>query len=281
MPLCLARLGKCPPWLLPPVRMPLPPPPVMGESMAENVTDADLWGPSDAWLASLIRHLMGWARGTPVPLPLLRQWRAALLREARRVARARAAGREPYPPAERAVSVSAGDVVADLLRSPEGQIWMGIALAMPAMLAGLAAGTAEVAVAAWRARAADRRALLAEGVAVRGYLDSKLGGQAYQCPAGDAPHAVYRAAANAVTPSRARAWRAQLAERAAIPGVLAEMAEVGRAASVAAHPLRIWYPEPGPPRGVWPDPPAPLDDVPPVSEGVAAGERPSFIPGRS
>lgn len=246
----------------------------MGDLDAE---DPVLWEPSDEWLASLVRKLRGMPLDAPVPPSLLTSWRAHFREELRRVARARAAGREPYPPSlslgDRS-AISAGEVVLDLLRSPEGRFLVGVALAMPAMLDGLAHSGGAV-VALWRAE--YERRLVAREVArdVAGYLDWKLGpsGRPFR---GELPHSVYRAAANAATDRRVRQWRALLCDARAAAGVLEEMDQVGREASRAAAPLRIWDPEPGPPRGIWPDPPAEedLEDETPAASGKRGGGAP-------
>jgi hypothetical protein len=254
--------------------------------MASEETDIDmgeLWDPTDAWLSSLIRRLRGWPSDAYVPPEMLREWRRAVWAEMMRHARARHIGRKPDPriilPSARGRSISAGDIVLELLLSPEGQFWIGVAVSMAAMLTGIATATAEARVAATRAQEAKRRAMVAEAKAVCRYLDSKLGGLPFVYVPAMPPAASYRAAANGVTPRRARQWRARLADPVQALDALAEMHVIGREVSLAVQPLTIWHPEPGPPRGIVPDPP-PEPEAPPVSGGVAAGERPAFIAGR-
>lgn len=236
----------------------------------------DIKVPGDAWIEGLIRTLRGWPPGTPVHPEVLFQWRRQLRAKmlARR-ARARRTEPEPEPPPRKGASVTAADVIRDMLSSPESQLWVAVAMALPAVVAGaIAAARADVPEwARWRVP------LRRETDPVLKYLTAKIGSGS-ELPKGDAlPAPVYRAAINTVTPLAARTWRDRLSGGGGdARAVLSEMKEIGQAASAAALPLRIWDPEQGPPRGIWPDPPPP-EDLPAVSGDVAAGGRPPFVPG--
>ena len=260
----------------------------------------ELWNPSNAWIASLIRSVRGWPRDEYVAPALIREWRAVLRAEAVRVQGARRTGRNPYPPRPRQGDgpVSARDVILDFLASPEGVLAIDILLAMPSMLAALAASAVGMAVQSLRP------AVRHEVAPVYAYLIGKIGGTPWgphwgsrgtyvvgpdgrgrrlTAPSDAGCPAAYRAAINAVSPARARVWRDRLATAAPanMEAVWQEMAAAGAAAVTAADPLAIWMPEGGPPRGILPDPPVPpVDESAPAAGGAARGERPAFVAGR-
>lgn len=235
------------------------------------------WVPPDDWIAGLIRRLRGLPLGADVAgwIPAMRR---ALAAEVARRRRAKESGEDVQPPRRRVGRMSADDVVRDMLAGPEGRFWIEMLLAMPAVLEGVQCAFAGL---AWE-RAGLRPSVRHLSAPVHRYLVGKVGGVPPHefWGRGEQPTASQRAAVNAVTPRAARVWLERLsgsdADRVA---VLAEMSEIGRAATLAVAPLRLWIPEPGLPRGLWPDPP-PEDDDAPVSAGVAAGERPSFVAGR-
>ena len=249
---------------------------------ATDALEIRVWEPSDAWLASLIRHLRGLPLGEAIPTGLLASWRRHLREEVCRIGRARRNGQDLYPPEHVRLSgaaVSAGEVVRELLTSPEGRFWIGVVVAMPALVDAVSRPTAEQVVDVWRRGRDEREAQGDEAEAVLGYLDFKLGGPAYVCRAGHAPHPPFRAAANAVTPERARIWRSRLTDVSEAAAVLAEMRDVGEAVVTATSPLRIFDAEPGAPRGIWPDPPLPEPEA--VTGSGAAGEVSVLAPRRS
>ena len=246
-------------------------------------------GPSDSWIAALICALRGWEPGTPVPAGLIASWRAHLRREVRRHAAARARGREPGPPPRRRRdAISAGEVIMDMLSSGEGQAAIALLAAMPALLRSIAASFAaaesySVLVPSPRHRAAASYAYLVGKVGGKPWAaywgraeprlvwrDGETARGQHSCDLG--VPAVHRAAINAVTPARAVEWRRRLGSRsdAEVVAVLAEMEKAGHEAVGAATPLRIWDPEPGPPRGLLPD--APATSAPPAQSAPAPGD---------
>ena len=114
---------------------------------------------------------------------------------------------------------------------------------------------------AWRTRRAQNRKVRDDASEVVRYIGWKAGGAVYREDPAWPLWSRYRAACNAVTPARASSWRARLANtspsESAVSELLAEIAEVGRAAIAAAAPLRIWDTDGAPPRGLVPDPPDP------------------------
>jgi hypothetical protein len=59
-------------------------------------------------------------------------------------------------------------------------------------------------------------------------------------------------------------WRVRLSDTTLSPpalhDLLAEIAEIGRAVIDTTAPIRIWDSDPGPPRGLVPDPPEPDEE---------------------
>ena len=239
-----------------------------------EVADIDL--PGDEWICGLIRTLRGLPPRTPIHPEILARWRGHL-RSAMAARRARDRRQEPTPapPLRKGASVSPDDVIQDLLASPEGLMWIAVALALPRVIA-VAVAAARADVPSW---ARWQQLLRRETGPVLKYLDVKVGRGGALPTGDDLPAPVHRAAINAVSPAAARAWRDRLSIGAGdARAVLVEMREIGKAATDAARPLRLWDPEPGQPRGIWPDPPQP-EDPPAVSSDILAGGRPPFVPG--
>ena len=237
--------------------------------------------PSDVWLASLVRHLRGWPPGVSVPPALLASWRRHLRSVTRRVRRDRRAGRDSYaisPPVRRRV-LTPDDLVLDLLSSPEGQVLVGVAACWPEMVASLLTPSPAEVVACWERAAARRRAVDSNAAATVLYLTAKLGGCALP-PYRDGPTVcALLAGCNVVTVARARLWRASLADARRRADVLVEIQDVGVRASKVFAPLVLWYPEAGPPRGLWPDPPPPNDDAAPdTGTGTLPASAPRPVP---
>jgi hypothetical protein len=234
------------------------------ETYPEAVT---VWVPSDEWIASLICRLRGLPLGAPLPPGLVASWRRHLSAEIKRHAIARVTGREAGPMlvSRPTRAPNPGYVIYVLLASPEGQFWMGVAAAMPALLAAAARASGEAVAEAWRARCRRDRQTREDAEEVARYIGAKLGGPSYEEDWHWPLWVNYRAAANAVTPRRAQLWQAKLADRT-LPtrshrDLLAEIAAVGRGAIAAAAPLPIWHTDAAtPPRGLVPDPPMQEDD---------------------
>ncbi len=230
--------------------------------------DLDVWAPTDAWLSSMIRRLRGLPPGEPLPPGLLESWRRHVTREVRRHAVARARGRAPGPmPSNRRVGPTdpAADLIAELLSSPEGQFYISVAAGMASLLAAVAtAAAAQMQVQAWHVRRELERKARADAAELVRYLDAKVGGALYDEDPRDPLWAPYKAACNAITPRRALSWRVRLSDTTLSPpalhDLLAEIAEIGRAVIDTTAPIRIWDSDPGPPRGLVPDPPEPDEE---------------------
>jgi hypothetical protein len=239
----------------------------MTDAIADQ-PDLDVWIPTDAWLASLVRRLRGLPPGEPLPPGLLDSWRRHVTREVRRHAVARARGRTAGPmPGYRPVSPPdpAADLVAELLATPEGQFYISVAAGMASLLAAVAAAAAvRMQVQAWSVRRERDRKARADAAELVRYLSWKNGGAPYIEDPREPLWARYKAASNAVTPRRAMSWRVRLADTTlslpALHDLLGEVAEIGRAIIEAAAPLRIWDVDGGAPRGLVPDPPEPVED---------------------
>jgi hypothetical protein len=236
-------------------------------SDAVEPADVEVWIPTDTWLAGMIRRLRGLSTGEPLPPGLLESWRRHVAREIRRHTLAKARGRPAGPmPAYRRPgnSITPDDLVLDLLASEEGQFLVGVAAGMPALLAACGKATAEMQVQAWRARREHERQTRADTAELVRYLSAKSGGPAYCEDCRWPLYAPWKAACNGVTPARANAWRARLADTSrsvrVVRDLLAEIAEVGCALIRDTAPLGIWYADSMPPRGLVPDPPEPDED---------------------
>ena len=239
--------------------------------------ELDLCEPSNSWIESLIRDLRGLSPGEPIPAMLFASFKRSLRRELRRHLAARRARREPGPPrpwSGPAASPGPSDVVLDLIASPEGQAAIALIIAMPALSMRVAEACGKV---VYKVLHTSPRH---EAAPVHSYLVSKVGGKPWRpnwgrrgemmiSPGGQASRypppqisAAARAAINAVTPRRAIEWRDRLdsGSDAEIRVVLEEIESLGAPATRAAAPIKIWYPEPGEPRGLLPDPPPPNAD---------------------
>jgi hypothetical protein len=230
--------------------------------------DVEVWTPTDTWLAGLIRRLRGLSPGEPLPPGLLESWRRHVQREVRRHAVARARGRAagPMPSYGRGRTPDpAADLILELLATPAGQFYIGVAAGLASLLAAVAAAAAvEMQVQAWNARRERDQKARADAAELVRYIDWKSGGALYREDWRGPLWARHKAACNAVTPRRAIAWRVRLADnRLPLPTVrnlLAEIAEVGRVVIDVTAPLRIWDMDGGPPRGLVPDPPEPEEE---------------------
>lgn len=254
------------------------------------MTDNEDPGPSDAWIEGLIRSLRGLPPGEPVPAGLVASWRVHLRREVRRHADARSRGRDPGPPPRRRGTggFTSGDVIMEMLASGEGQAAMALLAATPPILLAVADDAA----------ALSCRVLMPsvrhEAAATYGYLVGKVGGRTWASwwgreqprvvwrdgrtarglrPCDLGVPATHRAAINAVSPRRAAEWQRRLDTRwgPEIESVLTEMDTAGREAAAASDPMRIWDPEPGPPRGLLPDAPPPPEQDPSLGRDRGRG----------
>ena len=239
--------------------------------------EIQLPGPSDEWIASLIRHLCGLPPRAPVAREIIASWRRCICNEMVRHKQEREAGKRPEPPriGLRMAKVTTDDVIHDMLASPEAQMWIGVASSLPEVVAGVIAAGASRVSNMQRFQAPLRNEL----APIITYIDAKFGHCQMPISNDALPSPAMRAACNAVTPSRAQRWRSALIGGGETARqLLGEMREIGRAACEQANPLRLWDSELGLPRGIWPDPPPP-DEVMVGSSSVAAGERPTFVVG--
>lgn len=239
------------------------------------------WLPSDSWVEGLVRRVRGLPLNVPIHPETVRAWKRAVLREIDRRRELEDQERKQDPEDEarprsrssapRAEDVSAVEIVREMMASPYTAMFLDLCVAMPRVLASVQ----EAARRRHREEGGFLPGVKHEAKPIADYLRYKLRG----AQPGERPLAVHVAAVNAVTPARARSWEDALSgtSEATMRAALMEMDDIGRRASAASAPLKLWYPEPGPPRGIWPDPPPPDDPTP---EQQGAGAAPPFIPGR-
>jgi len=243
--------------------------------------ELDLCEPSDLWIESLIRGLRGLSSGDPISPRLFASFKRSLRKELRRHLAARRAKCDPGPPPREwsgpAASPPPYDVVWDMILSPEGQAAIALIIAMPALSMHVAEACSKIVYKVLHTSPKH------EAAPVYGYLISKVGGRPWSPTWGrrgpmvigldgrsrrqPSPNHVgvssfMRAAINAVSPRRAIEWRDRLdsGSDGEILRVLEEIESLARPACAAAAPIKIWYPEPGEPRGLLPDPPPPDAD---------------------
>ncbi|WP_284947143.1 hypothetical protein [Acidisoma cladoniae] len=246
--------------------------------MIEEVTDDGenfpMWYPSDNWIANQIRSRRGWGDSRPVPASLIAAWRAAMRSEALRQRRWRRRNPDakipmPVRRRERTETVDAFEIAREVLTHPYMLAMLSAMIFMPRLMTAAMAETGTL------FRKPPRWRL----VPILAYIREKIPGDrgilirhSNQTPVSP----MHVAAVNGMTRSAAILWNERLTVLAAtqqhdaVDAALAELAELGVLAIEAANPLRITGPEPGPPRGLLPDPEP--EPEPPVLAGVPGGE---------
>ena len=261
--------------------------------MHDMDSDDEIGVPSDRWVADLVRRVRGLSSDAPVSPRTIRAWRYALRRAAaQRLRWLRHRERREVRPPPIAISSDASDDVREVLIELSTGFWaqagIRFVLALPVFADVAMELTGGV---LWPSRRH-------EAAPVRAYAVGKVGGQTWRPTWGSrgavwaSPHGSVRtrsptllgpspaavAAVNACTRRRVVDWIQLLDERSEsmLAGVLSEMSEVGELAAFATPELELWQPEPGSPRGVWPDPPPSEDGMPlaaAVGPTVGSGRR--------
>ena len=255
----------------------------------EAVLGPDWTGvPSDGWVESLVRRVLGLEPDAVVPVYVLKAVREWLRVQAARRLRARRLG---LPVPELLVDTAAADAVREVLRELVASPYTVVALWAVAAMPLLASAVAEVVALRLPARAA--------AAPIRDYAAGKIGvapwpgrqgrRRPYVLGPGDrrvparspvelGPNPCHVAAVNAASPAQVRGWVSSLeGSDEACVATLAELHAVGEGAMLGLSPLPVWQPEPGEPRGVWP-PAEPVEPSDPAAE-TAGAQQPAPAPG--
>ena len=242
------------------------------EIVYDDGESLELWFPTDDWIASQIRYGRGWPDSRPVPAGLIAGWRAAMKKEALRQRRWRKRipdARIPMPPPRRRPfeSISDSEFALEILTHPYMVMMLSAMVIMPLMLADAMsdAGTLFRPPPRWQL------------TPLINYIRSK------KSTPGPAliTHARHRrieklwyAAVNAMSPADIVVWDERLTHLAAsqrhdaAAAAMDELDEMGSRAVEVVAPLRIDRPEPGPPRNLFPPPPATVVEMAEKTEGL-------------